>query len=164
VESTIGRGTTFIIELPVQRWVPEPIPPSLIVPGRVNGVTRKKILVVEDELQIRQLFEEVLRAQGHDVETANNGRVALELVDRTNYDLIISDVKMPEVSGPDFYAALQRKGTAIERRVIFVTGDLMNPETLQFIESTGRAWLGKPFDIDSITRTISDCLNSSQKY
>jgi two-component system NtrC family sensor kinase len=163
VESTVGRGTTFIIELPVQRWIPEPVPVSTKVPGRIHGVMRKKILVVEDELQIRQLFEEVLRAQGHEVETADNGRIALELVDRTNYDLIISDVKMPEVSGPDFYAALQRKGTALERRVIFVTGDLMNPETLQFIESTGRAWLGKPFDIDSITRTISDCLNSIHK-
>jgi signal transduction histidine kinase/ActR/RegA family two-component response regulator len=163
VESTIGRGATFVIELPVLRWIPDPIPVSTTVQGRIPTVTRKKILVVEDELQIRQLFEEVLRAQGHDVDTANNGRVALELVDKTNYDLIISDVKMPEVSGPDFYAALQRKGTALERRVIFVTGDLMNPETLQFIESTGRAWLGKPFDIDSITRTISDCLNSIQR-
>ena len=48
----------------------------------------------------------------------------------------------------------------MEQRVVFITGDLMNPETLQFVESTGRAWLGKPFDIDAITRTIADCLNA----
>ena len=65
---------------------------------------------------------------------------------------------MPEISGPEFYAAIKRKGAALERRLIFVTGDLMNPETLKFIESTGRVWLGKPFDIAAITRTIAECL------
>jgi CheY-like chemotaxis protein len=93
------------------------------------------------------------------VQTADNGRVALELIDHQKFDLIISDVKMPEISGPEFYAAIKRKGAALERRLIFVTGDLMNPETLKFIESTGRAWLGKPFDIAAITRTIAECLH-----
>jgi len=157
VESTAGRGTTFIIELPVQRWVPQAVPEPALV--RTATVPRKRILVVEDEAQIRQLFEDVIRNSGHDVETAPNGRIALELIDKKNFDLIISDVKMPEVSGPEFYAALKRKGAALEQRLIFVTGDLMNAETLQFIESTGRAWLGKPFDIAAITRTIADCLS-----
>jgi CheY-like chemotaxis protein len=98
---------------------------------------------------------------GHDVETADNGRIALELLDHRKYDLIVSDVKMPEISGPEFYAALKRKGAGLEQRLVFITGDLMNPETLRFVESTGRAWLGKPFDIEAITRTISDCLNST---
>jgi signal transduction histidine kinase/ActR/RegA family two-component response regulator len=159
VVSTIGRGTTFIIELPVQRWVA----PALPEPGiqRTPAVTRKKILVVEDELQIRQLFEDVIRTAGHQVESAANGRDALELLDREKFDLIITDVKMPEISGAEFYAELKRKGAALEQRLIFVTGDLMNAETMQFIESTGRAWLGKPFDIAAITRTISECLNEA---
>jgi CheY-like chemotaxis protein len=93
------------------------------------------------------------------VEVAGNGRIALGMIDNKNYDLIITDVKMPELSGAEFYAAIKRKGAALERKVIFVTGDLMNPETLQFVESTGRPWLGKPFDIDAITKTISECLN-----
>ena len=159
VESTIGRGTTFVVELPVQRWAPQT--PAVPAATRTPAVSRKRILVVEDELQIRQLLEDILQGAGHDVETAANGRIALDLIDRQKYDLIISDVKMPEISGPEFYAELKRKGAALEQRLIFVTGDLMNPETLQFIESTGRAWLGKPFDIDAVTRTISDCLNAA---
>jgi signal transduction histidine kinase/ActR/RegA family two-component response regulator len=157
VVSTPERGTTFIIELPVQRWTPQPVPEPTFV--RVATSSRKRILVVEDEAQIRQLFEEVIRSAGHDVQTAADGRVALEMLDRENFDLIITDVKMPEISGAEFYAELKRKGAALEQRLIFVTGDLMNSETMQFIESTGRAWLGKPFDITAITRTISDCLN-----
>jgi signal transduction histidine kinase/ActR/RegA family two-component response regulator len=157
VVSTIGRGTTFIIELPVQRWAPQPVPE----PGftRVTTGSRKRILVIEDEPQIRQLFEDVIRTAGYDVQTAPNGRVALDLIDQQEFDLIITDVKMPEISGAEFYAALKRKGAALEQRLIFVTGDLMNADTMQFIESTGRAWLGKPFDIGAIARTISDCLN-----
>jgi len=156
VESTAGRGTTFIVELPVQRWVHQPVADP--APVRIETTVRKRILVVEDEAQIRQLFEEVIQSAGHDVETAPNGRVALELIDRYKFDLIISDVKMPEISGAEFYAALRRKGAALERRLIFVTGDLMNAETLKFVESTGCPWLGKPFDITAILRTISDCL------
>ena len=159
VESTVGRGTTFIIELPIQKWVPET--PVVAPPARVTSGAKRRILVVEDELQIRLLLQDILKALGHQVEIAGNGRIALGMIDNKNYDLIITDVKMPELSGSEFYAAIRRKGTALERKVIFVTGDLMNPETLNFVESTGRPWLGKPFDIDSITKTISECLSET---
>jgi two-component system NtrC family sensor kinase len=159
VESTVGRGTTFIIELPIQKWVPEtPVAPVFV---RTPTVSKRRILVVEDEIQIRQLLQDILKSLGHQVEVAGNGRIALGMIEQKNYDLIISDVKMPEMSGAEFYAAIKRKGAALERRVVFVTGDLMNPETLQFVESTGRPWLGKPFDIESITKTISDCLSET---
>jgi signal transduction histidine kinase/ActR/RegA family two-component response regulator len=157
VESTIGRGTTFIVELPVQRWA---APPSTApVSVRVPATRRKRILVVEDEPQIRQLFEDIIHIAGHDAKTASDGRAALDLLDHEKFDLIISDVKMPEISGPEFYAAIKRKGAALERRLIFVTGDLLNAETLRFIESTGCPWLEKPFDITAITRTISHSLS-----
>jgi len=159
VESTVGRGTTFIIELPIQKWVPET--PVVAPPARVSSGAKRRILVVEDELQIRLLLQDILKALGHQVEIAGNGRIALGMIDNKNYDLIITDVKMPELSGSELYAAIRRKGTALERKVIFVTGDLMNPETLKFVESTGRPWLGKPFDIDSITKTISECLSET---
>ena len=162
VVSTIGRGTTFIIELPVQRWVPQPLPePSFV---RATTGSRRRILVVEDEPQIRQLLEDVIRVAGHEVQTAANGRVALDMIEQEKFDLIITDVKMPEISGAEFYAALKRKGAALEQRLIFVTGDLMNAETMQFIESTGRAWLGKPFDLTAVTRTISECLHGVESY
>jgi CheY-like chemotaxis protein len=158
VESTMGRGTTFIIEIPIRRFDEEPAPAASA--AHVPAVSRKKILVVEDEPQIRQLLEDVVRAAGHEVTSAANGRAALDLVHDHHFDLIITDLKMPEISGPDLYAALKRKGAGLEHRVLFVTGDLMNPETFKFIESTGRAWIGKPFDIDAIARTIADCLNT----
>jgi signal transduction histidine kinase len=158
VDSTVGRGTTFMLEIPIQRW---PIPESAVssVLARKGVPSRKRILVVEDEAQIRELLVDVLRGQGHWVDTARNGRVALEMIDSRDYDVILTDVKMPELNGPELYASIKRKGTALEQRVIFVTGDVMNAETLKFLESTGRTWLSKPFDIDSITKTVADCLH-----
>lgn len=161
VESTVGRGTTFVIELPIQKWVPQA--PVASVSVRTHAASKRKILVIEDEIQIRQLLQDILKSLGHHVEVAGNGRIALGMIEQKNYDLILSDVKMPEMSGAEFYAAIKRKGAALERRIVFVTGDLMNPETLRFVESTGRPWLGKPFDIDSITKTISECLNEYAK-
>jgi signal transduction histidine kinase/CheY-like chemotaxis protein len=156
VESTIGRGTTFIVEIPIQRWQKQEAPVAIAERKYKHG--RKKILVVEDEPQIRQLFVDVLKSEGYDVETAANGKIALELIDEHAYDLIISDVKMAELSGADLYTLIKRKGSALEHRFVFVTGDLLNPDTLQFIESTGRAWLRKPFDVSSITKTVAESL------
>ncbi len=157
VVSTPGRGATLIVELPIQTCIPEPVCDAS--PARPASVSRKRILVVEDEVQIRQLFEDIFREQGHDVQAVSNGRLALDLLDHLTYDLIISDVKMPEIGGPAFYSELKRKGTGLEQRVIFVTGDLMNQDTLHFIENTGCPWIGKPFDIDAITRTVAECLS-----
>src|SRR5262249_1927068 len=155
VESTVGRGTTFVIEFPIQKWAPQT--PAVAPPVRVTTGAKRRILVVEDELQIRLLLQDILKALVHQVEVSGNCRIPLGMIDNKNYDLIITDVKMPEMSGAEFFAAIKRKGAALERKVVFVTGDLMNPETLQFVESCGRPWLGKPFDIDAITKTISDC-------
>ncbi len=156
VESTVGRGCTFVVEIPIQQW--ERSATVAAVPERKYKSTKKKILVIEDEPQIRQLFTDVLEAEGYDVETAANGKIALEMIDQKPYDLIISDVKMAELSGADLYALIKRKGSALEHRFLFVTGDLLNPDTLQFVESTGRAWLRKPFDVTSLTRTVAETL------
>jgi signal transduction histidine kinase/CheY-like chemotaxis protein len=156
VDSNVGRGTTFIVELPVRRLAQADDTPQPAISK--SRVTRKKILVVEDEVQIRDLLVDVMKGQGHSVDTVGNGKLALEMIDRTAYDLILTDVKMPELSGRELYASIKRRGSALEQRVVFVTGDLMNAETMQFVESTGRSWLGKPFDIDSISKTVADCL------
>jgi signal transduction histidine kinase len=157
VDSALGFGTSFVVELPIQAKPaqettaaePKPEPP----------VARKRILVVEEEVQIRDLLVDVLKGEGHKVDTVSSGTSALELIDRNPYDLIMTDVQMAELSGRELYASLKEKDSSLERRVVFMTGDIMNSETLQFLEGTGRAWLGKPFDIDTVRRTVSESLS-----
>jgi DNA-binding response OmpR family regulator len=59
---------------------------------------------------------------------------------------------MPKWSGIDLFNDLKRQGRGMEQRIVFVTGDLMNPDTRHFLESTGCSWLGKPFDIAAVKR------------
>jgi two-component system NtrC family sensor kinase len=157
VDSTVGFGTTFTVELPAQR---KPLP-LVIAPAveEEHVIDRKRILVVEEEMQIRDLLVDVLKGQGHRVDTVSSGLRALEMIERNPYDLIMTDVKMPELSGQQLYASIKEKNASLERRVVFMTGDLMNSETVQFLESTGRTWLGKPFDIDTLRKTVAESLS-----
>src|ERR1043166_8428663 len=67
----------------------------------------EKLLVVDDERSRRELLELVLKREGYAVHTAENGTRALELVKQNVYDLIISDVKMPDISGIDLLARVR---------------------------------------------------------
>ena len=156
LDNTVGRGCTFAVTIPIQQR--ERSAAVAAAPERTVTPTRKKILVVQEEPQIRQLFIDVLTGEGYDVYTAANGTLALELIDQTPYDLIISDVRMEELSGADLYALSKRKRVGLEHRFLFVTGDVLDPDTLQFVKSPGRNWLQKPFDVASLTNAVAELL------
>ena len=160
VKSEPGNGTTFVVQIPVQsHTAAEEI--SLPASQESSGV-RKRILVVEDDASIRQLFSEVLISEGHQVDMVDNGMSALQAIQQHEYDLIFSDIKMPKWSGIDLFNDLKRQGHGMEQRIVFVTGDLMNPDTRYFLESTGCSWLGKPFDITAVKR-IAASLQADRK-
>jgi signal transduction histidine kinase/CheY-like chemotaxis protein len=149
-KSASGIGTTFVVKIPVQK---QPVLEDEAQPSSLEaGAVRKRILVVEDDAAIRQLFTEVLSSEGHSVETVDSGVAALQSLSQYEYDLIFSDIKMPKLNGIDLYNNLKSQGRGMEQRVVFVTGDLMNSETRLFLESAGCSWIGKPFDIAAIKR------------
>ena len=69
----------------------------------------KKILVADDEMSIRLLYSEELKEEGYDVVTASNGKEALEIVGREPLDLVILDIKMPEMSGIEVLRQIKEK-------------------------------------------------------
>jgi|GEM_PF-3048252 len=150
VRSEPGSGTTFVVRIPVQNQAATEEVPLLV--SRESGAVKKRILVVEDDASIRQLFSEVLTSEGHSVDMVDNGMSALQTIQQHEYDLIFSDIKMAKSSGIDLFNDLKRHGHGMEQRMVFVTGDLMNPDTRNFLESTGCSWLGKPFDIAAVKR------------
>ena len=68
----------------------------------------RRVLVVDDERSMRELLSIVLRREGYDVTLAENGRMALDQLDRARFDLLISDIKMPDMSGVDVLRAAKR--------------------------------------------------------
>jgi CheY-like chemotaxis protein len=75
-----------------------------------------------------------------------------------DYDLIISDSGMPEVSGRELYREIERREPRFSRRFVFVTGDILNPRTRAFLAATGAPQLEKPFTVESVKRVVRRAL------
>ncbi len=152
VESEPGRGTTFLIGLPVL-----PRPTVVAAPDAAEApapVGTKIILVVDDEPEIAAILVEALERDGYQTETAENGADALRRLERRGYDLVMSDTKMPVMDGMELYRKLERRFPALQRRIIFVTGDVLDAEKQRFLESTGVPVLTKPFDLSEVRRVV----------
>ena len=156
VESTVGVGTTFRIELPVVA------PPAKTAQATADSalppVGPRRILVVDDEAAIAEVLADSFERDGHTVAVAADGAVALELLEREPFDLVVSDTKMPVLDGERFYGEVARRFPALRRRVIFVTGDALSREKRQFLEGTGAPFLNKPFDLEELRRLVQSVL------
>ncbi len=145
-ESQPGEGTEFILELPIAgplAAVQETRPASAApFPARMP---RLLVLVIDDEESILHLVQEVLRSEGHRVETAGSGEAALELIRRNRYDAIISDWKMPGLNGINLFQELLEKNPEAARRMLFMTGDVIKESFQEFLKQHNRTCLPKPF-------------------
>jgi CheY-like chemotaxis protein len=68
------------------------------------------------------------------------------------------DIRMPGMGGKELYRHIKESDETLAKRVIFATGDTLNPETQEFLENSGNAWLGKPFTVDELENKIQECL------
>jgi CheY-like chemotaxis protein len=109
-----------------------------------------RILVVDDEPFIVQLVADMLSEAGYDVDTAENGLVALEQIRQRSYDLILSDLRMPALDGLGLYREVEQGWPDLRRRMVFISGTLDQPEYQRFIEVSGVPILPKPFDMDEL--------------
>ncbi len=157
-ESGSSTGTTFIIELPIVAGVAAAeVTAAETLPAGV-AVTRKRILVVDDENSIQRLLTGVLEMDGHDVQIAHNGRDALDRIEAGAFDLIISDIKMPVMGGPELYKRLSDAGNPLARRIIFITGDTVAPDTRGFLQRVNNAVLPKPFRLRDVREAVRGAL------
>jgi CheY-like chemotaxis protein len=92
------------------------------------------------------------------VEMASNGHEALNLASRRRFDLIVSDLKMPGLSGSEFYEKLHGSLGVRTPRFMFVTGDVLSAETRDFLDSTNSQCVLKPFDLRDVRKTVTESL------
>jgi signal transduction histidine kinase len=152
VESEPGGGATFVVELPVEA-APMPVPEA--APAEAPGDARRaSVLVVDDEPDMADLLADILAAEGYRVETVPSGVAALEKLRATDFDLVISDLRMPELDGPGLYREVERRHPGLQRRFIFLTGDALNPRIKEFLENCGAPGLAKPFTLEDLRRAI----------
>lgn len=157
VDSHLGRGTVFRVELPLVP-VPGDMPaPEPIMLHREQG---KMILIIDDEAGFTRTLTHLLQHDGHTVETAANGRLALEKCQGQDYQLILCDLRMPVLDGPGFYRALQHRHPHLCPRVVFLTGDTLSPEAQVFLEHAGVPRLTKPFTAAMLRQVIQQTVDS----
>ena len=146
-----GRGSTFTVQLPLSTRPPAPAPDV----GAGTPTKRLRVLVVDDEPHILHYMHATLEAWGHIPVVARDGREGLDLADRDRFDLVISDLRMPELGGREFYEELARRHPDLASRLVFSTGDTVRGDTLAFLESLDRPYLHKPFSLAELRSLLA---------
>jgi CheY-like chemotaxis protein len=155
-----NEGATFIVEIPIAGSQKEDAgseTPAQAVQRPADG---RRILVVDDEPLVVDLLISILEGIGHSVDTAQNGLEAYGKVRAQPYDLIITDIRMPQMNGMDLYRKLLTRRPEMKSRVLFITGDLIDRETTRFLRETGARALAKPLQVQDVAGAVQGMLGS----
>ncbi len=151
VDSLPGKGTTFRLVFPA---APSPYapPPSSAVPRSPKW--RARILVIDDEAAVCRSVQRIL-GRHHQVTALTDGREALQRIGAgERFDLILSDLMMPDVTGMDIYASLSESTPEQAERMVFVSGGAFTDRAREFLQSVPNARLDKPFAMKELLELI----------
>ncbi|HVE78891.1 MAG TPA: PAS domain S-box protein [Gemmatimonadaceae bacterium] len=151
-ENIATGGSRFVVELPIVVPVRREARPATPPDAPPAGL---RVLVADDEPSLREALSLWLRSQGHEVAMAASGAEALDLAARGAFDALLLDLRMPDVSGQEVFERLRRVQSALADRIIFITGDTVSTELRDFLGSTGRPFVAKPFDFDELTTVLA---------
>ncbi len=157
-----GKGATFVIELPIME-VPLAVELKEKATKEIVSSFKASILVVDDEESILDLLYDFLKEKGYQVDTANTGQEALRKLKTETYDLIICELKMPNLSGPQLFDEINKTRPELSSRIIFFTGDTESLQTESFVKRTGNKVISKPFDLDWLLSFIQEFLVSQSE-
>ena len=110
--------------------------------------------MVDDDAAFAGVVADALATEGYQVATATSGQAALDLVRDRRFDLILIDVRMPELDGPGFFRELQSRDPEQASRVMFMTGAAVGPDTAEFLFSLRAPYLRKPLPIDELRAAV----------
>jgi PAS domain S-box-containing protein len=157
VTSELGHGTRFRVLLKASAAM---APASrACLPKHVVAPRRGKILVVDDDLMTGAAVCRILASE-HEVLFLQDASHALARILRGEvYDVIVCDLMMPDMTGPEFYEALAAQAPELSRRVIFMTGGAFTPSARQFLDGVPNPSLAKPFASEALKALVNDHLS-----
>jgi two-component system cell cycle sensor histidine kinase/response regulator CckA len=156
VESAPGEGTAFHFSFPLAEQAPRAAPET--EPVVRGSVAASRILLVEDEPAVRTMMARALALAGHEVTTAEDALDALTLLGRTpiSFDVLISDVALPGMSGPELVRAVRAREPSI--RVLLVSGYTADQDVETLIAEPHTAFLAKPLTPATLRQRVVDLL------
>ncbi len=155
VESEPGLGALFGVTLPRdprEESRPQAKPPHVLAPA----AGELAVLVLDDEIALRNALLRFLQRRGIHGVGVSDGAEALRVLQQRRFDVIISDVRMPGMSGREFLERLRRDRPELVARVVFSTGDTFAPDTAALLKESGLPTVTKPFDFAMLERMIRE--------
>jgi signal transduction histidine kinase len=154
VVSEVGKGSTFLISLPPAGAevleAPEKSAPLEAAPRR------GRILVVDDEPTIARVVQRILATE-HEVIALTSADEALKrIAGGEQFDVILSDLMMPEMTGMDLHDALSRISPSLAERMIFLTGGAFTTRARDFLGATPNQWIEKPFTTGHLRTLVNN--------
>ncbi|MFA6279765.1 MAG: ATP-binding protein [Bdellovibrionales bacterium] len=160
LEDTQGGGATFTIELPVASL--DQLPEEAAPANEETTYGKLSILLVDDEVELAQTLADLLDPQGHDIDLAANGAIALDKLRKKPFDVIISDLRMPVMDGPTMYAELKKNLPQYLNKIIYVTGDTLSPHVNAFLSETPVPVIEKPYRLADVQKALSKLLKENE--
>lgn len=155
VESRPGHGTVFSVSLP---HAGTPLPKAEAPVAAQSAKRRGRVLVVDDEPMLCATVERILSIE-HDVTTFQSAKQALQLLEGGDrFDLILSDVMMPQMTGIEFHEALLRIAPELADKVVFMTGGAFSAEASAFLDRFPHRTIDKPFKSTALRRLVQDLI------
>ncbi len=164
-----GRGATFVIELPLSRGEVAERPGSAGTAttghmaddaASVDASGRsKRVLVLDDEPSIRRFLAKALQIAGYEPVLASDGREALAILGEGAVDVMMCDHRMAGMTGTQVFEAAVAIRPELAGSFVFMSGDVLNPELREFAAAHGIGLLAKPFDLDSVGRTVRELVS-----
>jgi signal transduction histidine kinase len=148
IASAEEGGAVVTVELPIvekAQWaeVTKAVQTGAARDGALSG---KRILIVDDEKTIRETLQDIFTREGFRVETARDGREALDLIEKEKFALVITDLKMPGYGGMDLYESVLKKHAYLKEKIIILTGDVFSEDVREFLNASGCPYVLKPFE------------------
>jgi two-component system NtrC family sensor kinase len=159
-ESELSVGTTVYVALPLLSD-PAALDGEAPADGGADEPEARpscRVLVVDDEEPVANLLSRLLRELGHQPTVVNGGAEALELIEREQFDLVLSDVKMPGMSGFELHQTIKQNNPELAARLVFVTGDMLSAATQARIAQSGNPYIAKPFAIERLETLVRTLL------
>lgn len=149
-----GMGNAFLMDLPCAAPVATPpAPPPM-------GLKGARVLVVDDEAFLLECLVDALGGWGMEVAASTRGDEAIRKLEAGTFDLIVSDIRMPGLSGVELYDWLKVQRPAMAKRILYTTGDSFDVKTREFLESSQVPYLGKPFDLKQLKQSLERLLET----
>ena len=166
-EKAPGGGTTFVMELPLQQEAVGEMQGALKkgrIKDRVSSLQvgddndGQRALVLDDEETVREVLKNHLARLGVSTDATSSGEAALKMLKEKNYNLIISDIKMPGMDGKRFHAEVVSESPELAERIVFITGDTTSSDISNFADEVGCRFLQKPFTFAGLKDAVEEFL------